>query len=191
LAPVLHRNYLFKSPMYRRSREMFIPRIALSALFAPYRAKPGTATGFLAPTPGGEGMPTGMRAHPPPGPPPLRRRRAPASQPLLNCSSDEPKLYVLPMEKHELELVTSTCTMSYNVLLHDCTRHTSGITGHLLSFLITLYRDSIVPKSIGEAPGILSDPIPIERGLRQGCLVSPILFNIFINDIFDGIEELG
>jgi hypothetical protein len=29
------------------------------------------------------------------------------------------------MEKHELELVTSTCTMSCNVLLQDCTRHTN------------------------------------------------------------------
>jgi hypothetical protein len=28
------------------------------------------------------------------------------------------------MEKHELELVTSTCTMSGNVLLQNCTRHT-------------------------------------------------------------------
>jgi hypothetical protein len=28
------------------------------------------------------------------------------------------------MEKRELELVTSTCTMSYNVLLPDCTHHT-------------------------------------------------------------------
>ena len=28
------------------------------------------------------------------------------------------------MEKHELELVTSICTMSCNVLLHDYTRHT-------------------------------------------------------------------
>jgi hypothetical protein len=34
-----------------------------------------------------------------------------------------PRVYVRPMEKHELELVTSTCTMSCNVLLHDCTRH--------------------------------------------------------------------
>jgi hypothetical protein len=34
-----------------------------------------------------------------------------------------PRLYVRPMEKHELELVTSTCTMPCNVLLHDCTRH--------------------------------------------------------------------
>jgi hypothetical protein len=29
-----------------------IPRIALSALLAPYRAKPGTATGFPGPTTG-------------------------------------------------------------------------------------------------------------------------------------------
>jgi hypothetical protein len=35
-----------------------------------------------------------------------------------------PRLYVRPLEKHELELVTSTCTMSCNVLLHDCTSHT-------------------------------------------------------------------
>jgi hypothetical protein len=28
------------------------------------------------------------------------------------------------MENHELELVTNTFTMSCNVLLHDCTRHT-------------------------------------------------------------------
>jgi hypothetical protein len=34
-----------------------------------------------------------------------------------------PRLYVRPMEKHELELVTNTCTMSCNVLLQDCTRH--------------------------------------------------------------------
>jgi hypothetical protein len=26
------------------------------------------------------------------------------------------------MENHELDLVTSTCTMSYNVLLHEFTR---------------------------------------------------------------------
>jgi hypothetical protein len=34
-----------------------------------------------------------------------------------------PRLYVRPLEKHELELVTSTFTMSCNVLLQDCTRH--------------------------------------------------------------------
>jgi hypothetical protein len=39
------------------------------------------------------------------------------------CNSDVPTLYVRPMEKHELELVTSTSTMSCYVLLYDYTRH--------------------------------------------------------------------
>jgi hypothetical protein len=60
----------------------------------------------------------------------------------------------------------------------------------MLSSLKALYRDSTVQVKTGEAPGILSDPIPTERGLRQGCPASPILFNIFINDIFDRIEGL-
>jgi hypothetical protein len=42
----------------------------------------------------------------------------------LNCSKDVPTMYVLPMENHELKLVTRTCTMSCNVLLQDCARHT-------------------------------------------------------------------
>jgi hypothetical protein len=61
----------------------------------------------------------------------------------------------------------------------------------MLSFLKALYSDSIVQVKSGEAPGISSDPIPIERGLRQGCPASPIIFNIFISYIFDGFEGLG
>jgi hypothetical protein len=37
-----------------------------------------------------------------------------ASEPLLICSRDVPTLYVFPMEKHELYLVTSTCM--YNIM---------------------------------------------------------------------------
>jgi hypothetical protein len=60
-----------------------------------------------------------------------------------------------------------------------------------LSFLKALSRDSNAQVKTDEDPCALSDPIPIERGLRQGCPSSLILFNIFINDIFDGIEGLG
>jgi hypothetical protein len=47
-------------------------------------------------------------------------------------------MYVLPMENHELELaIASTCAMSCNVVLQDCTRHTrtlpllTGLEGDL------------------------------------------------------------
>jgi hypothetical protein len=61
----------------------------------------------------------------------------------------------------------------------------------MLSFLKSPCKGSNVRVKTQDAPGTLSDPIPIERGLRQGCPASPILLNIVIFDIFDGIEGLG
>jgi hypothetical protein len=58
------------------------------------------------------------------------------------------------------------------------------------SFLKAPYTDSIVQVKIGEAPGILSDPIPIERRSGKGAK-HPQSSNTSINDIFDGIEGLG
>ena len=36
-----------------------------------------------------------------------------------------------------------------------------------------------------------SSSFSIMKGVRQGCPLSPILFNLFINDIFNGCNELG
>ena len=64
-----------------------------------------------------------------------------------------------------------------------------GVRGHMLSFLRALYRDSSFRVRTGSPPSVLSDPIPLTRGLRQGCPASPTLFNAFINDIFDECRD--
>lgn len=64
-----------------------------------------------------------------------------------------------------------------------------GIRGRFSDFLKGLYKDSIV--AVRTTDGSSSAPFSLLRGLRQGCPMSPILFDLFINDIFEGCDEHG
>jgi exonuclease III len=60
-----------------------------------------------------------------------------------------------------------------------------GINGKMFDFLRHLYLTS---SSSVRVDGVIGPSFPCKRGVRQGCPLSPLLFNLFINDIFDNLE---
>ena len=69
-------------------------------------------------------------------------------------------------------------TVPHQALLHKLRAY--GITGRVYHFIETLYSHSTMQVRIN---GVYSREFPLQRGLRQGCPLSPILFSLFINDI--------
>ena len=63
-----------------------------------------------------------------------------------------------------------------------------GIHGNYLHFLKNPYLTSKICAYVNCQ---LSYEFPIHRGVQQGCPLSPILFNIFINDILNNCDKYG
>ncbi|OIR56437.1 MAG: uncharacterized protein A8A55_2816 [Amphiamblys sp. WSBS2006] len=59
--------------------------------------------------------------------------------------------------------------------------------GRLIRFIRALYKN---PRLTIRADGIKNE-CRFEVGLRQGCPLSPTLFNVFVNDVFEGLGEGG
>ena len=84
---------------------------------------------------------------------------------------------------------------AYDMVPHDAMfaklEH-AGVRGKMLRFLKGLYANSSMRVRIGEVNSNQhTNPIHLKRGLRQGCPLSPLLFNIFINDLTAGMQEDG
>ena len=61
-----------------------------------------------------------------------------------------------------------------------------GISQKFVSLLRNMYSRL---QTCVKLPGGLSNPFPSRVGLKQGCNLSPCLFNIFINDLVDELDK--
>jgi exonuclease III len=64
----------------------------------------------------------------------------------------------------------------------------AGVHGMVLRFIRAVYADTQLTVRL---PFGCSPPVPLHRGVRQGCPMSPTLFNVFINDVVETFTSPG
>jgi len=56
-----------------------------------------------------------------------------------------------------------------------------GIPTHLITIIQKIYTENIIRVNAGE--GISEDSRAITKGVRQGCPLSPVLFNLHLDEV--------
>ena len=62
-----------------------------------------------------------------------------------------------------------------------------GVSGKFLEVLQSLYMENCMQVKVDDQ---LSDPFRVGVGLRQGCVLSPMLFSLYINGLIDDLKQI-
>lgn len=65
-----------------------------------------------------------------------------------------------------------------------------GAQAPLLNILIGLHANTLAQARWGEN-GALTEVIHVDKGVRQGCVLAPTLFTLFINDVINSMSRDG
>eukprot|EP00732_Lithocolla_globosa_P001538 Lithocolla_globosa_v1_NODE_782_length_3286_cov_3.792634.p1 type:complete len:976 gc:universal NODE_782_length_3286_cov_3.792634:2974-47(-) len=80
---------------------------------------------------------------------------------------------------------------AFDSVNHDCLWFkllSLNLHGRMFQSIQALYTDST---SAVRLNGMLTDWFPIEKGVKQGCLLSPLLFALYVNDLIIELNAIG
>ena len=63
-----------------------------------------------------------------------------------------------------------------------------GVQGKILNCLMSMYNDIRCSVRVN---GKLSEWFPVDIGLKQGCVLSPLLFSLYVNDLIVNVNNLN
>ena len=98
--------------------------------------------------------------------------------PSLNCGNCIDVVYI--------DLSKAFDTVCHSKLIFKLEQY--GLQGHLLRWIKEFLRNRTQQIKI---KGYLSNPQPCNSGVPQGSVLSPILFNLYINDVVDVLSQAG
>ena len=90
------------------------------------------------------------------------------------------------METILLYVLLTFDSVNRDLLWHKL-RHFYGIEGKFLAILQGMYKEVLSCVRVNRE---LSDWFTVESGVKQGCILSPMLFGLFINDLAHHINKL-
>ena len=114
------------------------------------------------------------------------------------CIRDRDNIFVLSVliEKARTNKMKGTCAAfidmrkAYDMVDREklwAVLQDKGINGTFLELLKSMYKDSEIWVDINGSR--TQDPVKPKRGLKQGCVLSPILFSLYMNDLGRLLQE--